>query len=474
MSRTATMIRGTSLRASSRNMMPCQVMAAVVLVAVLALEAIADEDGPFGRSKLSTVSGTYLDGDAYFEAGDCGECHAQQYRDWRGSLHHAAHHDPLYRAFAERARAEGGDELYLFCSACHAPNAVGAGEIPHREGRTTTFLTDEGVTCETCHSAKGVRRVHRDAGANASLVLDDSDVRYGPLTDPAESEAHESAYSEVHTRSLFCSACHTLVHPHNGLVIENTYAEWEQGPYAAAGIQCQDCHMRTVEESIEVARTMKPIEVPGTAYVDGEQRPNVFAHLFIGANANGERVGADEEHSSAAVRRLQSAATIDLQVPREMRAGDILEVGVHVTNVGAGHALPSSITELRQIWIDLEITDVGGTAVYRSGAVDDDGRVDPEAVMYHSVLTDQNGDITYLPWRAEKLAVENLIPPKATARELYRVPIPSNATGPLSVRAVLRYRSAPQEVLDELFGKGKLPIRVVDMVAADATVQIGP
>jgi len=42
--------------------------------------------------------------------------------------------------------------------------------------------------------------------------------------------------------------------------------------------------------------------------------------------------------------------------------------------------------------------------------------------------------------------------------------------GPFRVRAVLRYRSAPQEVMDRLFGKGKYPLAIVDMARAEASL----
>jgi hypothetical protein len=344
--------------------------------------------------------------------------------------------------------------MYRFCSSCHAPLAVATGEIP---GGEATFLTDDGVSCDACHTAKRVREVHGGGGANASLVIDDGETRYGPLADPAPTEAHESGHSEVHGRAEFCSACHTLTHPHNGLVIENTYEEWKESPYAKAGIQCQDCHMRTVEQALEVARTMKPLDVPGKAFEDGEERPNVHAHLFVGANVNAKLTGASAAHATEAERRLKSAATLAVTIEE-----DAIEVAV--TNVAAGHAIPTSITELRQVWIDLKVTDAAGKEIFRSGAIDENGRVDPGAVMYHSVLVDAEGKVTYLPWRAAKMVKEKLIPPKQTVRERYAFKTPAGAT----VRAVLRYRSAPQDVMDELFGKGKYPIRTVDMASAEA------
>ena len=161
----------------------------------------------------------------------------------------------------------------------------------------------------------------------------------------------------------------------------------------------------------------------------------------------------------------KALAKLDLHLPESASPGAAVEVVVAVTNFAAGHALPTSITELRQVWIDLTVEDSGGSAIFRSGAVDENGKLDPAAVVYTSVLHDAEGQVTYLPWRAAKLIKENLIGPKETRRESYAVDVPADAQGPLRVRAVLRYRSAPQDVLDELFGKGRLPIATVDMVA---------
>lgn len=449
-------------------------MRALAVVVTLALIPIAltlasaeeKEPSPFAPSQLQTASGEVADADWYYEPEVCGECHTAQYEDWQGSMHSQAHKDPLYLAFANKAREVGGDDLYRFCSSCHAPGAVVTGEIPGPED-DHTFLTNDGVSCDICHSASRVTTQHAGGGANASIVLEEGEVRFGPIKDPTSTPAHESAYSETHTQSRLCSACHTLTHPHNGVVIENTYAEWKNSEYAKAGIQCQDCHMRTVEEAIIVARTMKPLAVPGET-VEGQTRENTYRHLFTGANTNHELVGSSPKHGAEARARLQSAAT--MQVAASWMEDGRAKIAVSVTNVGAGHCIPTSITELRHAWIDLTVRDEDGNELYRSGAVDENGKLDPNAVAYTAVLHDKDGEVTYWPWEAVKIASEYLIHPKETKTETYRFSAPERAHGPFAVSAVLRYRSAPQDVLDELFGKGKLTVETVDMTAADTTL----
>ena len=433
----------------------------LAILIIVALVATAEEASLFGPSHLTTRSGERAAPDSFFEAVDCGECHVTQYEDWKGSMHSRAHHDGIYLAFAELAREEGGDPLYQFCSSCHAPLAVASGEIPAKKGSGHTFLTDEGVSCDVCHNVKEVREFHAGGGSNASIILEEGEVRYGPLADPGENPVHTSEQVDLHKSSKLCSACHTLVHPHDGLVIENTYEEWAKSPYSKAGIQCQDCHMRTPEQAAEVAQTMKPLKVPGKAAVDGPDRPDVHRHLFVGANTNTTMTGAKEEQAVNARKRLRTAATISVAfkggTPTEW------EIEVAVTNVGAGHSIPTSITELRQVWIDLTVTDAGGKEIFRSGAIGENGAVDPKAAMFNAVLGDKEGNVTFKPWLAVQLISERLIPAKGTEKETYRFAVPADAKTPLTARAVLRYRSAPQEVMDELFGKGKFKIDVVDM-----------
>jgi len=453
-------------------MRPLVVPLALLLPAAGLLLAVAtrgQEEVPYAPSNLSTASGKRPSPDSYYEAADCGECHVTQYNQWRGSMHSRAHHDSIYLAFAELAREEGGEALYKFCSSCHAALAVATGEIP---GGEPTFLTNEGITCDVCHSVKSIRAVHEGGGANASIVLEEGEARYGPLADAVDNPNHTSAYSELHTKSELCSACHTLKHPTNGLLIENTYEEWKKSPYAKAGIQCQDCHMRTAAQAAEVARTMTPLKVPGKATVDGAERPDVHAHIFAGGNANDKLVGASGVHSAEAEARLKSAATLALSLPKSAVPGATVEIEVAVTNVGAGHAIPTSITELRQVWIDLVVRDAGGKEVYRSGAVDaGSGKVDRNAVMYHAVLLDDEEEVTYKPWLAVEMLEEKLIPPKETVRERYEVRISKVARGPFTVKAVLRYRSAPQEVMNQLFGRGRFPLRIVDMATVEGQIK---
>lgn len=457
----------------ARRIVVVSLAVAGVAGALAAARASDPSEGrQFPLSLLSTESGETLESDWGYASEDCRECHPAQFGQWDGSIHSRAHKDSLYLAFAKLARKEGGEPMYRFCSGCHAPAAVASGEIPGGAGREETHHTDDGVSCVVCHSITGMGTVHAGGGANGSIVLGDGATMHGPIADPSKTPAHSSKHSPLHTKAELCSNCHTLTHPVNGTIIENTFEEWRKSPYAEAGIQCQDCHMRTVEQAAETARTMTTIAVPGRTTNGPEERPDVHVHTFIGASVNRDANLTSEFHAAEAEKRLRSAAKVEVAAPAKAARGAKSKLRVSVTNVAAGHSIPTSITELRQVWIDVRVTDADGAEVFRSGAVDAAGRVDPAASMFHSVLLDEKGEVTFLPWRAAKVAKERLIPAKSTVHEDYEFTVPAGAKGPLRVAAALNYRSAPQDKLDALFGKGTFTIRTVEMAAASAQCDV--
>ena len=177
--------------------------------------------------------------------------------------------------------------------------------------------------------------------------------------------------------------------------IEHTYAEWKNSIYAKKGIQCQDCHMRTVAQAREVAAKLVPIVVRGKSAEEGKPRPIAY-HFFVGGSASGDLLGGGKAHAKMAAERLASAATLEIlaakrATPRELR------FEVKVTNIGAGHNLPTSLTELREMWVDVEVKDATGRRVFRSGALDARGDIDARAMRFGAMAGDRNGKLTYKP-----------------------------------------------------------------------------
>lgn len=230
--------------------------------------------------------------------------------------------------------------------------------------------------------------------------------------------------------------------------------------------------MMPVEVAAETARTLKKGKNPGKAAGMGPDRERVRSHEFVGGNFTIPALLGHGKHAEIAKKRIQSAAQLEVLLPEGATRGNIAVVRVKVSNVGAGHNLPTSLTEVREMWLDVAVKDAAGKEVFRSGALDAKGDVDPEAVIYRAVAVDDKGHHTYKPWEISHFESVKTIPAKGNSVERYVFQVPADAAGPLAVSATLRYRSFPQALANQLLGKDAPVLPVVDMAVAAAPLAV--
>jgi hypothetical protein len=216
---------------------------------------------------------------------------------------------------------------------------------------------------------------------------------------------------------------------------------------------------------------------PGNATgpgLGGKERADVYTHYFVGANVTMSRYFGSPEMAERARAMLRSAAMIEfVQAPERLDPGLLAEVQVKVSNVGAGHKLPTGFPEGREVWIDFKVLDARGATLYESGAIRD-GRTEPGTRSYKAVLGDPQGNVVDIEvWKADRILSDTRILPKGSALERYTFLVPSGAEGPLTLVAELNYVSFPQELLDQLLGEGALEGEVVLMTSATHTVALG-
>ncbi|NQE45005.1 hypothetical protein C5S31_03145 [ANME-1 cluster archaeon GoMg2] len=385
----------------------------------------------------------------------CKGCHAEIYNQWDGSMHSIAYTDPVYLAEEEMASNETDGLTDTYCARCHTPIGVLSGEVPPIGHENMSEVSKKGIQCDFCHN------VNKSTGiGNGAFMVALDGFKRGPYED-SKSPSHGSMFSDLHTKSEFCGMCHETHHPVTGIPIEETYTEWKEGPYNTT-TQCQDCHMTPGITHFEAN--------PGKASGIGPERDHVYTHYFVGGNAAVTGVIGSEVHQQMAEERLKSAATLALEAEKKVTEA---ELTVKVTNVGAGHKLPTGLTEAREVWIEIMATDASGKEFYHVGGLDSDGEVDPDAVMYRVVLGDASGNPTVKVWEAESLLSDNRIFPKETRVEQFSFAIPEGVNGPITVEAKLNYRSASQKLLDSIFGKGKVVAPVIEMAGAEDTIEVG-
>ncbi len=405
-----------------------------------------------------TAAGS-LSSDQFERDGICGGCHGIIHSQWEGGMHSFAEIDPFYKKESEMASKETDGLTDTYCARCHTPIGVVSGEIPPVDGSGESEIAKRGVQCDFCHTVSGSAGV-----SNAPFILTPGNIKWGPFAD-SNSPYHKTEFSDLHTKAEFCGMCHDVNHPTNDLPLEATYTEWKAGPYSKKGVQCQDCHMTPGVTQFEAN--------PGKAASMGPKRDHIYTHYAVGGNAFITDILGDETHRDMAIERLQSAATLVVDAPGSAEAGETVTVDVSITNSGAGHMLPTGLTEMRQMWLDVTATDADGNQLYRSGALDEDGNIDTDAVVYHTVLGDADGNPTAKVWVAESILSDNRILPTETAIEQHTFTIPQDAKNPITISAKLQYRSAPQAIIDYLFDEGTYDVPVISMAQASDSINSG-
>jgi hypothetical protein len=159
----------------------------------------------------------------------CGACHPVQFADWKESLHSASMGPGVAGQLVELSRSD--PDQAAVCYGCHAPLAE---QRPGQAGYDPA-LAARGIVCASCH-VRGWQRFgppRRDGSLHSAA--------------PRASLPHNGVTrTPAYLRSEFCRDCHQFGPDGlqlSGKLLQNTFEEWTSGPAAAAGLQCQDCHM---------------------------------------------------------------------------------------------------------------------------------------------------------------------------------------------------------------------------------------
>lgn len=311
--------------------------AAPVVPAVVAL--------PFGDVVAGLDHGGLPAGMASLSAQACNACHYDAHDGWKASGHAGAGSP----AWAAAARANGNP----VCTACHQPLlaqrpslfAFDAGDVGAvRTAPNPAFdatLSIEGVGCAACHVRDGVV------------------VTGHPLAAPSTAHPGLVAATDFGDAAS-CAACHQLTWPGGAAPLYDTWGEWSRSGYAAAGVDCVDCH--------------------------------------LARGPDGERVGHDMDQDPA------RALTVEIAAPGVTlhRGGGPLALEVRLANTGAGHAVPTG-SPWRALRVELAFEGQGPKGVVEVGRQEVLLARTVEAVAPWGTSADtrlQVGERRALPWSA--------------------------------------------------------------------------
>jgi len=291
----------------------------------------------------------------------------------------------------------------------------------------------------------------------------------------------------VHRSAEFCSVCHK-VHLPEAL---NRY-RWLRGQnhydsFLLSGVSghrvdsfyyppeakkaCADCHMPPKNSDDPAARS-----------AEASDSPIIHNHAFAAANtAVPHMLDHPASDNAARLAMLQNAARVDIfglkedgriegQLHAPLRpALPVLEPGrrylleVVVRTTGMGHALTQGTADSNELWLDLTLS-AGERTIGRSGALGEDGDVDPWAWFCNAYLLDRDGN------RIDRRNAQNIyvalynhqIPPGAAAVVHYAFTVPEETSAPIAIEAALNYRKFDtrfyRHVMGDDFRVNDLPI----------------
>ena len=301
----------------------------------------------------------------------------------------------------------------------------------------------------------------------------------------------------------FCSSCHKVhldvpVNSYRWTRGFNDYDGWQNSGisgksarsfyYPKQSKKCADCHMPLVASKdagningfvhshrFPAANTALPfvnhdheqLETVTKFLKNNQVGVDIFAvgeASLAGSEASRNRVGAaDEPQISSTFAEgdqmgfavgvgagYTEAAKILAPVNRvkpAVRPGDTVRVDVVVRTKNVGHFFPGGTVDAFDVWVELQAVDEQGKAIFWSGYVPQDesgrkGPVDPSAHFYRSFLLDQKGNPINKrnAWAARSVLYVRLIPPGAADTVHYRLRIPKDASGTITLKAKVNYR----------------------------------
>ena len=329
----------------------------------------------------------------------CRSCHVDITQQWATSSHARAdrRQNLLFGRMYQASLQETRGLTMVKCGPCHEAESFVTNDFEKLRDVST-----EGVTCVYCHAI--------DSPGTPTAVPPFT-LELGPylggIRQPVAVKDHESKYSEFTAKAGLCGGCHQYENQ-NGVLISDTFGEWKRSKYAKTGVTCQRCHMPGG---------------PGRVSSLGPVRPRVPDHSFEGPEEN---------------PALQNAATLALRIGR--RGADTLHVVAVVTNVGAGHAIPTG-NDQHLLLIRLRATDQEGHLVWEN-----DPFQDWNTSVFGLLLASELGVYPAETWTATKVLSDRRIQAGASASSRFAIPI-HDAKGVLKVEAQLLYRRARPETI---------------------------
>ena len=313
-------------------------------------------------------------------------------------------------------------------------------------------------------------------------------------------EPHKRTFlKSFHTEQTaeFCSSCHKVhldvpVNNYRWFRGFNDYDNWQASGISGQGARsfyyppksqkCADCHMPLVASNDPAAKNgmIRSHRFSGAntaiPYVNGDTTQLAATQKFLQdgaisvdifglvrgaepkavtrATVNNEpseastfAVGEESMNFGARQAFIATPSTVIGplgKVDATVAPGESVRLEIVVRTRKVGHFFPGGTVDAFDVWVELEAVDDQGRTIFHSGEIEDSGRgpVEPGAHFYRSLQIDAHGNPINKrnAWSTRSVAYVRLIPPGAADTIHYRMQVPADAKGTITLRAKVNYR----------------------------------
>jgi Flp pilus assembly protein TadD len=338
--------------------------------------------------------------------------------------------------------------------------------------------------------------LHRLASSDNPVVR-----RAGDFLTYLNPEPHRRTFMKTFMRadtSEYCSACHKVhldqpVNHYRWIRGFNEYDNWQASGVSGQGARsfyyppkpqgCADCHMTPVKSNdpgnhngvihshrFAAANTAIPFVNDDKAQLDEEikflQSGFMTVDLFAaspvedsknavqmrrGAADSAPRlastfgVGEESEQTGPVTIRDVGRIMAPLDAPGvALQPDSTVRIDAVVRTKKIGHFFPGGTVDGFDVWLEFQARDANGAILAWSGRVEDGGKgpVEKAAHFYKSFQLDGEGNPINKrnAWQTRSVLYVRLIPPGADDTVHFRLTIPKDAAGPITLIAKLNYR----------------------------------
>lgn len=340
---------------------------------------------------------------------------------------------------------------------------------PHRQAFLKPLHTgDSSAFCSTCH------KVHLDEPVNDYRWLRGFNSYDNWQASGVSGEGARSFYYPAEPRT--CADCHMPAvagedpAAPDGLVRSHRFAAANTALPTHFGLDTQLQAVRDFlaagQVTVDLFALTRDDESPETAG-PGEAAPAGADPLALASTfAVGEEAAAAPSRYAPAGSPGTLTAPLD-EAGETLRPGETVRVDVVVRTRNLGHFFPSGTVDAHDVWLEFRADDQGGRPFFWSGFLGDgenpadpaggdaaggaageadesatDAPVEPSAHFFRSLLLDARGNPINKrnAWAARSALYLSQVPPGAAHTVRYRLRVPEDAQGPVTLTARLHYR----------------------------------